>query len=128
MREVVNSFVRLSTTLTVFGIQQVQTVIDAMDTETAMDRARNVLDGMTDSLASQMDENKRTTAETMARAGEEMVDRTWKAPADVVGTTTEFVRRTSDAVSKAVANFGSGSSTSEPVTAEEAFATSRATS
>lgn len=124
MREVVNSFVRLSTTMTVFGIQQVQTVIDSMDTGQAMDRARNVLDGMTHSLAAQMDEKKRTTAESMARAGEEMVDRTWRAmaPGDVVDTTTEFVRRTSEAVSKAVSNFGSRHSSSEPMSAEEAMA------
>jgi len=90
-----------------------------MDSGLAMDRARNALDGMTHSLRSQMDEKKRSTAESMARAGEEMVDRTWNAvvPSGVMDTTTEFVRRTSDAVSKAVSGFGSKESASEPVMA-----------
>jgi len=123
MREVVNSFVRLSTTMTVFGIQQVQTAFETMDTSQAMDRARSVMDGMTKSLISQMDEEKRSTAKSMSKASEEVVDRTWKAldPHDLIDTTSEFVRRTSDAVTKAVSDFGTKHSASEPVAAEEAL-------
>jgi hypothetical protein len=123
MREVVNSLVRLSTTMTVFGIQQVQTAIETMDTSQTLERARSVMDGMTKSLNSHMDEEKRSTAKSVAKAGEEMVDRTWKAldPHDLVDTTSEFVRKTSDAVTKAISDLGSRRSASEPMRAEEAL-------
>lgn len=124
MQEFINSIVRLSAAATMYGMQQMQTTVGGFDTKDSLDNLRAVIDGVTNTLTARLDENKRSTVESISHAGNEVVGRTWTAlnvdalnPKEVADTATDFVRRTSDTFSSIISNGKSGAPQAEPAAA-----------
>lgn len=122
MQELINSIVRLSAAATMYGMQQVQTTVGGFDSKESIDSLRSVIDGMTHALTAKLDENKKSTVDSVSNAGSEVVGRTWTVlnvdamkPKEVANTASDFVRRTSDAFSSIIKN-------GEPQAAESALA------
>jgi len=112
-----------------YGMQQVQTTVGGFDTKESLDSLRSVIDGMTATLTAKLDENKRSTVDSISNAGSEVVGKTWTVlnvdamkPKEVANTASDFVRRTSDAFSSIIRN----GQTSEPQAAEAALASNAA--
>lgn len=129
MQELINSIVRLSAAATMYGMQQVQTTVGGFDTKESIDSLRAVIDGMTATLTAKLDENKRSTVDSISNAGSEVVGRTWTVlnvdamkPKEVANTASDFVRRTSDAFSSIIKTGSSG----EPQPAEAVLAANAA--
>jgi len=129
MQELINSIVRLSAAATMYGMQQVQTTVGGFDTKESIDSLRSVIDGMTATLTAKLDENKRSTVDSISSAGSEVVGKTWTVlnvdamrPKEVANTASDFVRRTTDAFSSIIRNGQSG----EPQSAEAALASNAA--
>lgn len=129
MHELINSIVRLSAAATMYGMQQMQSTVGGFDSKESIESLRTVIDGMTNALTDKLDENKRSTVESISSAGNEVVGRTWTAlnvdamdPKEVANTASDIVRRTSDTLSSLVRT---GKST-EPQAAEDALASNAA--
>ena len=56
MQETLNSLVRLSAAIAVFGVQQVQTAVGSANTKDSGDKMREVIDGMAAAVSAQIDE------------------------------------------------------------------------
>ena len=124
MQELINSIVRLSAAATMYGMQQVQTTVGGFDTKESIDNLRSVIDGVTATLTAKLDENKKSTVDSISNASSEVVGRTWTVlnvdamkPKEVANTASDFVRRTSDAFSSIIKT-----DASEPTPAETALA------
>ncbi|MCU1329842.1 MAG: hypothetical protein JWN34_5212 [Bryobacterales bacterium] len=122
MQELINSIVRLSAAATMYGMQQVQTTVGGFDTKESLDNLRSVIDGVTATLTAKLDENKKSTVDSISNAGNEVVSRTWTVlnvdamkPKEVADSASDFVRRTSDAFSSMIKS-------GEPAPAESALA------
>ena len=80
MRELFSSLMRFSGAVTMFGVEQVQNAVGApADTRAALARLNETLNSMSESLLSKIDEPKRAVHESMSRAQNEVVDRTFNA-------------------------------------------------
>jgi hypothetical protein len=79
MQETFNSLVRLSAAITVFGVQQVQTVIGAASPADSIDRLREGMDRMAAAVTANIDESKLP-----------VLDRTVETAAGVVKTTSDW--------------------------------------
>jgi hypothetical protein len=108
MHELVTSMVRLSAALTVFGMQQAQTTVEAMsDSQASMDKLRRSLDALTEALTAQVDESHRSTIDSMSKCGNQIVDRSWDTVSDVdskaiMESATKIIRKTADALTDAL--------------------------
>ena len=125
MRETVNSFVRLSAAMTVFSMQQMQSVIGMMEGNEAMDKMKRAMDAMTNALTAQIDEDKRSAVDNMAKAANDVVDRTWNAvdAREILDSTRDMIRKAGDTISNTVSKVRpKTSSAAEPIPAEEVLA------
>jgi len=129
MQELINSIVRLSAAATMYGMQQMQSTVSGFDSRESMDSLRNVIDTMSQALTDKLDENKRSTVESISNAGSEVVGRTLTAlnvesmnPKDVANTASEIVRRTTDTFSSLIRT----GKVAEPQAAEEVLAATAA--
>jgi hypothetical protein len=109
MHELINAIVRLSAAATMYGMQQVQTTVGSFDSKESMESLRNVIENMSNALTSKLDDNKRSTVESISNAGNEVVGRTWTVlnvdslnPKEVANTASDIVRRTSDTFSSLI--------------------------
>ena len=136
MQELLNSMVRLSAAMTVFGMQEVQSAVGTVDPKVSVDKLREMIDAMANAVSSKIEESKRPTLDSFNSLGKNVVDRTVGrtldtlndtlnveslAPKDIVKSTTDAVKSTSDwlvDIIKPVAK----TSASEPKVAEEALA------
>lgn len=126
MVELLNSMVRLSAAVTVFGIQEVQSAVGAVDTKESMDQLRGMIDAMTNAVTSRIDENRRSTVKSISNLGEDVVSRTVDtlnvpsiSPREFVKSTADMVKSTSDWLDGIVKP---APAASEPKSAEEALA------
>lgn len=144
MQELLNSMVRLSAALTVFGMQQVQSAVGAVDTKESMDKLREVLDAMATAISEKIDETKRPTLDSISSLGHDVIGRTvgrtletmetMKMPSmqvpsidahEIMKSTTGMVKTTSDwldGLVKAAVPMASKPAAAEPKAAEEALA------
>jgi len=106
-----------------------QSTVSGFDSKESMDSLRNVIDTMSQALTDKLDENKRSTVESISTAGSEVVGRTLTAfnvdsmnPKDVANTASEIVRRTTDTFSSLIRT----GKVAEPQAAEEVLATTSA--
>jgi hypothetical protein len=101
MRELISSMMRLSGAVTMFGVEQAQNAVMApADTQAALVRLRQTLDGMSSYLASKLDEPKKAAFESMSKSQVEMLDRTMGSiDLEAAG---EFMRTTSQSLSDVV--------------------------
>ena len=125
MQQLIDSMVRFSTAMTLFGLQQVQNAVDlASDSQGARKKIEDSLDRVTAALTEQLDESKRPAVSSLAN----LVDKTQDAfdvPAlnvkKMVNNATDAVRETTetmaDAISKSSPNKKKKNSDDEPVLA-----------
>jgi DNA-binding MurR/RpiR family transcriptional regulator len=104
MRETINSMMRFSGAVTMFGLEQVQNAISApTDTKAAMNRLRDTLDSMSSSLASKLDDSKKSALDSMSKAQIDMLDRTANAVDNVtMDSAADLLKRTSDTLAGAM--------------------------
>ncbi len=106
MRETIYSMMRFSGAVTMFGLEQVQNAMTApTDTKAALNRLRDTLDSMSDSLASKLDESKKSALDSMSKAQIDILDRTADA-VNMDGITmdaaADLLKRTSDSLGSAM--------------------------
>lgn len=106
MQELINSFVRLSAAMSVYTLQQMQTAVDTLDTKDSVSKLKKMIDSMTDALTAQIDESKKKAVDSISNLGADVVERTFDTfnvqglkPHDLVESTTDMVRKTSDSLS-----------------------------
>ena len=106
MRELMSSMMRFSGAITMFGMEQVQNVLTApTDTQGALIRLRDTLDSMSNSLASGLDDSKKSALESMSKAQIDILDRTTNAVnLDGVNmdTATDLMQKTSESLAQAM--------------------------
>ncbi len=120
MQELLNSMIRLSAAMTVFGVQQLQTTVGSMDTKDSVEKLREVIDAMADALSARIDESRRPTLERLSNLPKDIVARSWDSTREVVQDTSDMVKTTSDWIAGTVKPNGAASS-SEPQPAEAAL-------
>jgi hypothetical protein len=136
MQELLNSMVRLSAAMTVFGMQEVQSAVGTVDPKVSVDKLREMIDAMANAVSSKIEESKRPTLDSFNTLGKNVVDRTVGrtldtlndtlnveslAPKDIVKSTSDAVKSTSDWLVDIIKPV-SKTSASEPKVAEEALA------
>jgi len=76
MQETLNSLVRLSAAITVFGVQQVQSVVGSANSQDSADKLREVIDGMAAAVSAQIDQSKLPALDSISSLGHDVVGRT----------------------------------------------------
>ena len=121
MQELLNSMIRLSTAVTVFGMQQIQSAVGSVDTKESMDKIRDVIDGMANAVTSKIDESSRSALDKFSNLPDDMLHRSWTSPHKFVQNTSDMVQTTSDLLKATVKTEDSDSS--EPKSAAEVLST-----
>jgi len=106
MQEMINSMMRFSAAMTMFGMQQIQNAAElAVDSQSALKKFRENLDAVTDALIAQLDETSKPALKSMTNLGSDLVDRTMTAvnvsaldPRELVHTTEDLMRKTTDSL------------------------------
>ena len=91
MQETLNSLVRLSAAITVFGVQQVQTAVGTADTKESVDKLRGVIDGVAAAVSAKIDESQLPAFSSLSNLSREVVDRTWENTTGLVKTTSDWL-------------------------------------
>ena len=127
-QELINSLVRLSAAMTVFGMQQMQTAVGNVDPNEAIVKLREVIDAMTNIVNSQIEDSRKPTVESMTSLGRNMMDRTWDAinmgtpqPRDLMNVANDSLRRATSGLNEFMRLEKKGSGT-EPKPLEEVLA------
>src|SRR5205809_975169 len=132
LRELTSSMIRFTNAVTLFSMQQMQNALSAVtDSQAVINRFCGALDAISNTLSTQIDASKKSTLDSMSRTGTEMVDRTMDAmnvqalnPKEVMDTTADLMRKTSDSMADMVrrtSSAASGGSSSEPEPAADAL-------
>ena len=133
LRDLTSSMIRFTNAVTLFSMQQMQNAIGAVtDSQAVINRFCNALDAISNTLSTQIDASKKSTLDSMSKTGTEMVDRTMDAmnvqalnPRELMDTTTDVMRKTSESVADMVRRTTSSSShgeaAGEPESAAEAL-------
>ncbi|HVV46185.1 MAG TPA: hypothetical protein VHC72_13320 [Bryobacteraceae bacterium] len=67
MLELLNSLVRLSAAMTVYGMQEVQTAAGSVHPEKSVEKLREMIDSLADSLSSRIDDKRRPMLDNINR-------------------------------------------------------------
>ena len=132
LRDLTSSMIRFTNAVTLFSMQQMQNAIGAVtDSQAVINRFCSALDAISNTLSTQIDASKKSTLDSMSKTGSEMVDRTMDAmnvqalnPKEIMDTTTDVMRKTSDSVADIVRRAtggGSHDSSGEPESAADAL-------
>src|SRR5436305_14986521 len=132
LRELTSSMIRFTNAVTLFSMQQMQNALGAVtDSQAVINRFCGALDAISNTLSTQIDASKKSTLDSMSRTGTEMVDRTMDAmnvqalnPKEVMDTTADLMRKTSDSMADMVrrtTSAASGGSSAEPEPAADAL-------
>jgi hypothetical protein len=106
MQEMINSMMRFSAAITMFGMQQIQNAAElAVDSQSALKKFRENLDAVTEALIAQLDESSKPALKSMTNLGSDLVDRTMTAvnvtaldPRELMHTTEDLMRKTTDSL------------------------------
>ena len=90
MQETFKSLVRLPAAITVFGIEQVQTVVGSEETRKSADRLCEVVDGITEAVSAKIDEAG-PAIDNISNMSQNIVDRTFENTAGMVKTTSDWL-------------------------------------
>jgi len=90
MQETLKSLVRLPAAITVFGIEQVQTVVGNAETQESVEKVRGVIDTIVATVSAKIDESK-PTLDSMSDLGQRVVDRTFENTTSMVKTTSDWL-------------------------------------
>ena len=131
MQDLINSMVKFSAAMTLFGMQQIQNAVGAaVDTQSALGRFRDALDSVTNAITSQLDDSKKPTLSSMSNLGSDLVNRTWEGmnmnaldPRQVLESTGDLMRKTTDSLTDLVKKTSPGSArnSGEPQAAAQAL-------
>ena len=135
LRELTSSMIRFTNAVTLFSMQQMQNAIGAVtDSQAVINRFCSALDAISNTLSTQIDATKKSTLDSMSKTGTEMVDRTMDAmnvqalnPRELMDTTTDVMRKTSESMADMVrrttspASHSHGESAGEPESAADAL-------
>jgi hypothetical protein len=125
MQEFLGAMVRFSTALTLFGLQQVRNAASVMmEAPMNLNRMREAMDSATNSLSAKIDDSQKTTLNSMTTLGADVVSRTCETlknavpnPNDVLRTTGEVLRRTTENVTSVLNRSAGADSDSKPAAA-----------
>ncbi len=128
VQDLMNSMIRFSAAITVFGQQQLQNAVStAMNTESGIKAMREALDSATQVLTAQIDEKQKSTVKSVTDLGTDLVSRTFDTmqmsrldPSQIVETTGSMVRQVSETIENAIKK-PNGSSSGDPKPAAEAL-------
>lgn len=123
MQELLNSMIRLSAAMTVFGMQQVQSTVGSAYTKESVDKLREVIDAMADAISSKIDESRRSTLDRLSNLPQDIVARSMDSTREVVKDTSDMVKKTSDWIAGTIKPDGAANR-SEPKLAEEVLSVS----
>ncbi len=106
MQELVNSMVKFSAAMTMFGMQQMRNTAEmAVEPQAAMKKFQASIDAVTGALGSTLDEPNKQGADKMSKVGADLVDRTWDAmnvsafdPRELMQTTVDLLRKTTESL------------------------------
>ncbi len=106
VREMTASMLRFTNAVTLFSMQQVQNALGAMtDSQAAINQFCDTLDSLSRALSGRIDDSKKSTLDRMTKTGADIVDRTFETfnapaldPREVIQTTTDMMRKTTDSV------------------------------
>jgi hypothetical protein len=134
LRELTSSMIRFTNAVTLFSMQQMQNAIGAVtDSQAVINRFCSALDAISNTLSTQIDATKKSTLDSMSKTGSDMVDRTMDAmnvqalnPREIMDTTTDVMRKTSESMADIVRrttrpSTHSESSAGEPESAADAL-------
>jgi hypothetical protein len=132
VQDLINSFVRLSAAMSVYSLQQMQSAVESIDPKDSVAKLRQMIDTMADALTAQIEESKKPTVESISNLGADVVGRTFETldvsrlnPRDLVQTTNDMVRKTTDSLASFIKSDKSSdkkSSAGVPQAAEEVLA------
>lgn len=95
--------------MSAYTLQQMQTAVDTLDTKDSVSKLKKMIDSMTDALTAQIDESKKKTVDSISNLGADVVERTFDTfnmqglkPHDLVESTNDMVRKTSDSLSNII--------------------------
>ncbi|MBI3941091.1 MAG: hypothetical protein HY315_09670 [Acidobacteria bacterium] len=112
MEKLIVSMMRFSTAVTLFGMEQLEIAMNSVgggeDLSKTLDKFRHSLDSFTEALSRELDQKKRDTLKSVTNMSEEAVHRTVEGmnvvdPREVLRTTSELIKKTSDSVADLVA-------------------------
>src|SRR5580698_10067325 len=83
MQELLNSMIRLSAAMTVFGMQQLQNSVGSVDTKDSVDKLREVIDAMADTLSAKIDKSRRPTLERLSNLPQDFLARSLDSTREV---------------------------------------------
>src|SRR5262249_20828344 len=92
MQETLNSLVRLSAAMTIFGVQQVQSAVGSAGSKDSADRLREVIDGMAAAVSAQIDESKLPALDSISSLGHNVVGGAWESTTGIVKTTSDWLQ------------------------------------
>ena len=129
------SMMRFSTAMTLFGLEQVQGAVTSVgsgeDMTAPLERMRQTMDAFSEAVMNHVDEGKRETLDTVTRVSEDTVRRAFSGvgasiadPREMMKTTADMVKRTSDSVMGWMGGKGEEAQ-DEPEKAAEALGGSR---
>ncbi|OFV97112.1 MAG: hypothetical protein A3F68_10540 [Acidobacteria bacterium RIFCSPLOWO2_12_FULL_54_10] len=109
MQNLVVSMLRFSAALTLFGAEQFDKTLNAIEGKDnlskTMEGIEKTLDTMTDVLTREMDDRKKETLRSMAKLSSETVQRTMEGmevmdPREVLRVTTDLLEKSTDVASR----------------------------
>src|SRR5215475_2181241 len=121
LRELTSSMIRFTNAVTLFSMQQMQNALGAVtDSQAVINRFCGALDAISNTLSTQIDSSKKSTLDSMTKTGAEMMDRTMDAmnvqalnPRDLMDTTADVMRKTTDSMADIVRRATRGASSGE---------------
>ena len=106
VQQLIHSFVRLSTAMTVYGMQQVQTAVESRDPQGSLHKLNDLVESLTGALSSQLDEARKATLANVSGVGADVVSKTLGAlnpatlnPQEIMQATGDIIKRTSASLS-----------------------------
>ena len=111
MLELLNSLVRLSAAVTVYGMQEVQTAAGSVSPTESVEKLREMIDSMANTITGKIDASKRPTLDSFSTLGRNVVDQTVgrtldtlnhtlhvpsMSPGDILQSTSDAAKSTSD--------------------------------
>ena len=102
MQELIESIVRFSAAMTMFGMQQFQNALEsAVDSQSALKKLKESLDSVSKAITAQLDESKKPAVDSVSN----LADRAFTAmnvqaldPRQMMQTTGDLLRKTTDSL------------------------------
>ncbi len=111
MEKLIVSMMRFSTAITLFGLEQLEKVVNVgtgEDMSDAMDRLGSVLDSLTDTVSKELTHSKQAALQSVTHMSEEAVHRVVNGkivvdPREVLRGTSDLTKKTADSLADLIA-------------------------